>query len=321
MSEPAENTELLFAVDWSSVIPTEIRLFGSGTTETKKGAFLFDDEAASMVMVKFAESGMDRLPFDVAHGMVNPSAPPDSHKALGWFVPEVKSDMETGEGMALYATDIQWTDYGAACLQRREFRFFSPAITFDPDTRRITGLINCALTNLPATKGQRPIVLDGVTDNEKEEDPIMKALLSALGVEDEASAVARVAALDTASKEKDEQIAELSASVSAKEEELIKLNAEIAATKLAAEEARKASKIEALSTAGKLPPAQVEFAKSLSAEQLDAFAETLSAAIAGETVTEPESGKVETLSAEERKDRELIASQLGLSVDDLKESE
>lgn len=281
---------LLFSVGWGSSPPYEIRLFGAGVTATKKGDFLFDELAAESVLAKFADSGMDRLPFDYAHGMLRPGVP-EAHKAAGWFVPSVRD----GE---LWATDIQWTEAAAAAIEAREFRFFSPAFNFDPETRRILELLNVALTNIPATKNQRPLVLDSECDGDNEGDEPRKArkmqvLLEALGCADEASAVARVVELSASAKRHEERAEALTS-------DLIKANAEIAALSAAREADAKAAKIEALCSAGKLPPSQVEFARGLTMAQLDAFASTLTSVVAAPIVEPSRTTNTAELSAVER---------------------
>lgn len=315
------DVALLFGVDWSSVVPSEIRLFGNGMTATKKGDFLFDEEAALSVMDRFREQGMDRLPFDIAHGMLNPAAPPDAHRSLGWFVPEIRDDIEGGGGVALFAADIEWTETGMEALKKREFRFFSPAITFNADTRRITGLINVALTNIPATKNQRPLVLDGLeADENNNNEESMKVLLDTLGAPDETGAVAKVGemqaqlsaiseACGVPADKAAEKIAELSQTAIKAVAELENIKAEKAA-------AEKAAKLDALCAEGKLPPAQKEFAASLSESQLDQFVATLANVSITRKVEEPaEHSKVETLSAEEKEACRL----LGLSEADMLE--
>lgn len=310
------DVALLFGVDWSSVVPSEIRLFGQGFTATKKGDFLFDEDAAVAVMDRFRDQGVDRLPFDAAHGMLNPSAPPDSHKALGWFIPVIKDDVEGGGGLALFASEIQWTKAGLEALQAREFRFFSPAITVDPESRRITGLINVALTNIPATKNQRPLVLDASEAEPKtiEETKDMKVLLDTLGASDESGAVAMVgelqsfkadilAALDGVS---DKEAAEKIASLSQLAKDAIEAKAQVAALEKEKAEQARVAKLDALCAEGKLPPAQKEFAAKLSDEQLDEFVKTLSS-IVGKAVEEPKDhDKVETLSDEEKEAGRLL---------------
>lgn len=304
MSKDASQIEHLDALELSwgaSAIPTEISLFGSGMTETKKGSFLFDEESAAMVMAAFADSGVDRLPFDAGHGMLQPNAHPEAHKALGWFVPAVKQDFDNGGQMALFASDIQWTDAGQEALEKREFRFFSPAITFDPETRRIRSLINVALTNIPATKGQKPLVLDGTSETQEtpKKDLKMQVVLDALGASDEAGAVAKIAELSKASEQ-------FQAELSAAKDELIEAKADLAKVEAAREADAKASKIEALSAVGKLPPAQKAFAESLSLEQLEKFSASLSDVVSSAPVVEPEGAPVEALSDEEKKVIKLL---------------
>lgn len=311
-----QETELLFATPWGNTLPTEICLFAYGETDTKKGKFLFDELAGEMVMAAFTDSGLDRLPFDIGHGMVKGSDIPDAHRAFGWFVPVVKEDLDTGK-VGLYASQIEWTDAGSAMLKAREFRFFSPAITFDAETRRITSLINVALTNLPATKNQRPLVLDSQgaqTENEKDEES-MKILLDSLGAADESGAVAKVgefkaalSALGCDVSEAAEKIAALHAQADAG----IKAQAELARVTKEHEAAKLSAKIEALCAEGKLLPSQKEFAASLSAEQLDRFASTLSVHPASKPRVEEPRERVASLSAEEAE----IAAYLGLSHED-----
>ncbi|APU89280.1 hypothetical protein Rctr16k_21 [Virus Rctr16k] len=149
----AGRIAVLLAAPTDKAPPKEFRIFARGVTETTKGPILFDDDAAKLVMGAFADQGRDALPFDIAHGMLNPFAPPDAHKAAGWFKPEARGD-------GLYAAGIEWTELGSGSLRRREFRYFSPAIHRDSESGRVRELINIALTNIPATRHQAPLVAD-----------------------------------------------------------------------------------------------------------------------------------------------------------------
>jgi hypothetical protein len=133
-------------------LPTEICLFKSGITETSKGQFLCDASAAKFTIDNVrAHYGEALTNFDYGHGQVGFVQTADSAKSAGW----AKLSERNG---ALWATDIEWTPTAQKALLDREFRFFSPTVYRDPETKRITNLVNVALTNLPATKGQRPIV-------------------------------------------------------------------------------------------------------------------------------------------------------------------
>lgn len=314
--EHNDAVAVLFAIEPDkNDLPTEIMLFGPGITETAKGDFLMDKEAGDSIMAAFADQGMDRLPFDAAHGMLTPGNSPDANKALGWFVPEVR---ELTEGQfALFASDIEWTEPTRKALANREWRFYSPAVLFEKDSKRIKALINVALTNLPATKNQRPLVLDGLdTTTEKETNTmsVENVYLTALGADDEASAVVRakelvdfekatLSALDCEADQVPDKIAEIQKAATDALAELADIKDERKA------EAKKA-KIAELSRSGKLPPAYHEFAETLSDEQLDALTKITPSV--PDKIEEGDSGKVETLSAEEK----AACKALGLTEDD-----
>jgi phage I-like protein len=57
----------------------------------------------------------------------------------------------------LWATNIHWTPRAEGYLRAGEYLYFSPAFAHDADGR-VTRLVNIALTNLPATFGQEPLV-------------------------------------------------------------------------------------------------------------------------------------------------------------------
>ena len=237
-------------------------------------------------MAVFADSGVDKLPFDAGHEMILPKGP-DSHKALGWFVPEVRQAFGEEEP-SLYASQVQWTEAATEALMKREYRFFSPAIHFNRETRRIESLRNVALVNIPATKGQKPLVLsdDGeTTTTEPTEEAKMEVLLNSLGASDEAGAVAKLAdikkgasallsALDAPSV--DDAVGMIE-NLKTQAKAGIEAQAALAAvTKERAAEKRGAA-IELLCSEGKLLGSQKEFAATLSDDQFEAFASTLSA--------------------------------------------
>ncbi len=130
--------------------PSELRLFGAGSNETAKGTFVFDDAAAAMVLAHYADAG-NELHFDFDHKSLLDGAPPSHGEAAGWFQLEARA----GE---LWATNIRWTEETAAALQARKWRYISPAFVADDESNRVLRMINCALTNRPATKRMKPIM-------------------------------------------------------------------------------------------------------------------------------------------------------------------
>jgi phage I-like protein len=138
--------------------PTEFRILRAGANKTEKGEFLFDEQAAEAVMAAYAAKGLGKVQIDYEHqSMVAPPGGGDAAKpAAGWFRPEVRA----GE---LWATDVAWTaraagDAGPRQAGAPEYRFFSPVLRFDEDTRRVRSLKNLALTNDPAMDELHPLV-------------------------------------------------------------------------------------------------------------------------------------------------------------------
>jgi len=129
----------------SESLPTEFRLFVKGWNETENGKFLFDDAAAASVMQAYKEWGVD-LAIDLEHQMLDDaSTDPTARDARGWCRLELRSDG------SLWAVDVRWTPDGAARLQEKRQRYISPAFEIDPETKRVSKMINVAITAMPAT--------------------------------------------------------------------------------------------------------------------------------------------------------------------------
>lgn len=290
---------ILDAVELSQDPPTEIELFKAGWNDTKKGKFLFDSEAEKAVLAAAEKDGRDLIPFDIGHGMLS-GTDADRHKAAGWF----KLGVKDGN---LMAQDIEWTPKTYEALSNREYRFHSPALTFDSETRRVTSIINVALTNIPATNKQSPIVLDSnaVNGEQTQKAKYDMKLVALLGVTEDKieEAVAQLHADHAA-------LVEEKAELSQKYEEA---KAKLVGLEVAAAKAERAAQIEVLSAEGKLAPAQHEFAASLSDDLFKSFVETLSAPAVKREAQEvaPASASVE-LSAVEKG----ICAQLGISESD-----
>ncbi len=254
--------------------PTELRLFAKGATATTKGPVVWNDRAAKATMAAFKASGLDQIPFDVGHGMLNPFAPPEGHKAFGWFTPEARSD-------GLYAADIEWTEDGAAKLSKREFRFYSPAIMRDGESGEVAELINVALTNLPATRGQKPLVADntGVAGQHGVHMDELEKILKLLGLRSADELLSRWAERSTLESKVLSVTGEQTVAAAQVKLDNMKIQAD-SSVKLAARvteleatiaNGARDAKIEALSKAGKLPPALHPLAKTFTLEQLSAF--------------------------------------------------
>jgi phage I-like protein len=180
--------------------PKEFRIFGFGVVETSRGPLLFDQEAAALVMAAFRDQA-NELSIDYEHQALE--NPPVKAPAAGWFSLELRED-------GLWATNVRWTPQADAHLRAGEYRYFSPAVELDPSSGRVLRLINLALTNLPATKAQKPLVAasDKPTPNEKE-ITVMKSLLAAMGLKDTANEAEALSAFNQFSSRYQQQEQEL----------------------------------------------------------------------------------------------------------------
>jgi len=185
--------------------PSEFRIFAAGSFATTKGDFVFDGKAAVSVMAAVADWGNDYC-VDYGHSMLSffNVDPSESMKAAGWFRPELRN----GE---LWATQVQWTDKAAAMLKSREARYVSPAFQYEDDGT-ITELVNVALTNIPATKKQTPLMAS--KDKEAARNPKEKSMkklslivLGALGLSaetDDSGVLSKIHALQSRARVADE---------------------------------------------------------------------------------------------------------------------
>lgn len=151
-----ETFSILVELAAGKAPPTEIRLLRAGVNETTKGPIVCNAKAArATIAAVVAHYGRPVLNFDYGHGQVGFVGSYETARSAGWF------ELQERAG-ALWATNIEWTPRAKQALSEREFRYFSPALMRDPDSGEIKSLINVALTNTPATKGQLPLVASAV---------------------------------------------------------------------------------------------------------------------------------------------------------------
>ncbi len=193
--------------------PTEFRIFSAGAVETKKGTFTFDDKAAESVMAAYAEHGID-LMIDYDHASLASVTldPAEAGKAAGWFNLEVR-------GGELWAVNVRWTPPADAALRAKEWRFMSPAFQHD-ESGRVTGLLNVAITNLPATRRLEPLMAASMTalgENGMTVEEFIK-VCKTLGIDMGGSvedAMAKIKGEKPAEEKKDEPAADPAAEVAA----------------------------------------------------------------------------------------------------------
>lgn len=136
------------------VPPRELRLFKFGQNSTRKGVFALTERGAKQIMKAYAEhnSGDRPILIDWDHGSLKSDGAMDRGKAAGWADLSLRGD-------GIWLTRIEWKTKAREYLTTGEFRYFSPAFdinvgdaqVFEKPTNEIVEVVNCALTNLPAT--------------------------------------------------------------------------------------------------------------------------------------------------------------------------
>lgn len=174
--------------DWLKISPR-------GSFECRDGrSFTLDPDT---IIRRFAADGA-HVPIDVGHETVRNNAAP----ALGWVNKlEARPDGLYGQ--------VEWLEGGKAVLAARTHRYVSPAFHHD-DQNRATWLHSVALVAAPALARMPAIASAGHPNQE----PPMKSLIAALGLQDAANEAACLAALQAGFVTKavhDETLAQLSA--------------------------------------------------------------------------------------------------------------
>jgi phage I-like protein len=272
--------------------PKEFRVLADGTTLTTKGPMVMNQAAALSVVAKALADGRDELPIDYGHGMLAFSGGHDNSRAAGWFRLEAR-------GGELWASSISWTPTAKRAFADREYRFFSPALLLDSETRVVTEILNIALTNIPATLNQVPLVADARGPM----DPNVQKLLLAMGATSVDQALAKFEAVNA-------EITTLLTASQTLQTEAAQAQQELATVRAEQEKGKKTQLIEQLSRDGKLSPALKTWADTQTTEQLTAFGQAAPVLAPQNRVVAKDSPSTPTaLSDEQRK----ICKSLGIT--------
>lgn len=123
--------------------------------------------------------------------------------ASGWG-----TKFEWRDGAGLFLLDTQWTARAKQMIEAGEYLYLSPVIAYDQKSGHVTDVINAALTNIPnldiSPVAQERVARlsarfssDPSTDDpeHKPMNPVLKALLKALNLADDATEAQATAAL------------------------------------------------------------------------------------------------------------------------------
>jgi len=129
------------APDWLRVLPL-------GKVELRDGRPGFEAEVADLeaLVRKFRADGVD-LVVDYEHQTLGGEKAP----AAGWIKElEVRAD-------GLYAR-IEWTQTARQHIETGEYRYYSPALRINSETRKVEALLHMGLVNYPAIKNLAPLL-------------------------------------------------------------------------------------------------------------------------------------------------------------------
>ena len=131
-----------------AALPEWIRLLPLGQVELSDSREPFEVDGASLaaMVAAFRSRGVD-LVIDYEHQSLQGERAP----AAGWI-----KDLEARPD-GLWAR-VEWTRQAREYLLSKEYRYFSPVLRLDPVTRRPTALMHLGLTNVPAIKRLPPLV-------------------------------------------------------------------------------------------------------------------------------------------------------------------
>ena len=104
--------------------------------------------------------------------------------AAGWM-----KTAEWRKGQGLFAK-VEWTAAAAEHIDKGEYLYVSPVLTFDKDTFEVRAVTMAALVNYPAVLGMSPALAHLATQFHQEQDtmnPILAALLAGLGLQETAT--------------------------------------------------------------------------------------------------------------------------------------
>jgi phage I-like protein len=136
--------------------PQEWPVFTYGVNTSDKGNFIFDERAAKLVMAAFAKKGSS-LTMDYEHQALNApeNGQPAPNSCYSW-TPEIRAN--AAGKPELWATNAKWTIKASGMIESKEYLYFSPAFETEPETMRVSRIVNMALTNVPALDNLKPLV-------------------------------------------------------------------------------------------------------------------------------------------------------------------
>lgn len=161
-----------------SGVPKEVKILPFGNVSSQHGKFIVDEESFKLINEKFKDRGID-LVIDYEHQTLQDVQAP----AGGW----IKSLSLKNNAIV---AEVEWTKKAAEYLTNKEYRYLSPVVRVRKYDKKAVGLHSVALTNLPAIDGMFTItnkLNQDIDNDEGEGDMNLKEIALALGLAEDAS--------------------------------------------------------------------------------------------------------------------------------------
>ena len=155
--------------------PEIISVLPLGHVKSAKGEFDVDGESFAAMKAQIAQRGVD-LVVDYEHQTLTGEQAP----AAGWV-----KELFLDDGQI--KARVEWTDRAKAYLSNREYRYLSPVITVRKADNKAMGLHSIALTNTPAIEHMEAIVNSLNFEGGQNTMDFMKELAKLLGLGEDAT--------------------------------------------------------------------------------------------------------------------------------------
>ncbi|MBI2278188.1 MAG: phage protease [Dechloromonas sp.] len=293
-----------------------------------------DGAIAARLMARLAAKANPLL-IDYEHQTLEKEKNGQPAPAAGWFSGR---EVEWREGEGLFATAPAWNKRAAEMIGADEYKFISPVFEYDLVTGAVLDIQMVALTNHAGLTGMASVALTALNDFSTKEAPmpeLLKKLLASLGMAEtasEADVLSAVAAMKAKADSADgltTQVAALKAQTPdpakfVSVETMAQLQTQVAALTAQLNQGEVAQVVAAALDAGKLLPAQKDWAVDLGKTNLAALKayveKTPAIAALNGTQTngkEPDGAKgVAAMTAEQKQ----VAAMLGLTADQFKQA-
>ncbi|ELQ7075213.1 phage protease [Salmonella enterica] len=134
----------------SATPATRVRLLPAGEFRSNDGrpkecrTWVMNADCAKRLITAAANKQIE-YSFDYEHQALRTVQNGKPAPASAWF-----SELEWVEGDGLYATDVRWTAAATQMIASLEYRYVSPVFSYNAFNGEVMGLLNVALTNIPA---------------------------------------------------------------------------------------------------------------------------------------------------------------------------